>query len=431
MAHFWLSERVGRMTPWSQAKAWGLAQAWEVMHPGTTHGRNTWIRDHVYVVTEDKRMKQHPSEQAIGQFLKKIEEDPSWFPGKLYGDKGGAPVQIPSVNKATMARSAMATKRKGDEPTYPNTLARNKRACINPVTGKEVSPWSVNKIFQERCYDEDPADKWKHLPRLAGKPLTEEEIRKRLIFGKLMEAKAHTPEWFNKHVVWTDICCDLKPLTRKKAKLQSLARKRGKGWQSKGCRTKSYNRKEDKGHLKIQQKKESRRVYWMPVLARGKLHVELLGSSFPGDKTEAMDEFVDKLKKVIRARFPTNNDQPNIVFVDRGEGFYKSNGEMTAEFGKALRRNGLKAFHGRSAECQPGRSGDLWLHETTVSWIRERMKKTQPVEPWKESEDDLGKRLKAAAAHCTSEHEVTSLCREFPQRMHDLVHVTKGDRLSK
>ena len=167
------------------------------------------------------------------------------------------------------------------------------------------------------------------------------------------------------------------------------------------------------------------------MLARGKLHIELLGSSFPGDKTEAMDEFVDKLKKAIRTRFPNERDQPNVVFVDRGEGFYKSNGVMTTEFGKALRRNWPKAYHGTNAECQPGRSGDLWLHETTVSWVRERMKRTQPVEPWSESEEELGKRLKAAAAHCTSEHDVPSLCREFPARMHDLVNVTKGDRLRK
>ena len=29
--------------------------------------------------------------------------------------------------------------------------------------------------------------------------------------------------------------------------------------------------------------------------------------------------------------------------------------------------DGLKAFHGQDAEFQPGRSGDLWLHETAVS----------------------------------------------------------------
>ena len=88
-------------------------------------------------------------------------------------------------------------------------------------------------------------------------------------------------------------------------------------------------------------------------------------------------------------------------------------------------------FHGKDAEKQPGRSGDLWLHETTVSWMRERMKRTQPVEPWTESEPQLAKRLKTAAAHCTSEYDIEALCKEFPARMHALVHVTKGDKLGK
>ena len=135
----------------------------------------------------------------------------------------------------------------------------------------------------------------------------------------------HTAEWYFKHVAWTDICCDLQPLSQKKAQLQAMARKGGSGWQSKGCRAKSYNLRGDKGHLKIKQGKESKRVYWMPVLACGKLHVELLGSAFPGDKVEAMPAFVEKLKKALCLRFPNNIDRPNVIFVDRGEGFYKSN----------------------------------------------------------------------------------------------------------
>ena len=418
------------MTPWSQAKVWALAKAWEITHPGTTYGRNTWIKGLVEVVTEDKRKKEHPGEQAIGKLLAKIEDDPDWFPGKVYGSLGGAPAQIPIWNKATVARSAMAAKRGGTEPTYPNILARNKNAALNPVTGEVFSPNTMARIFKERCYDEDPADKWKHLPRSSGKPLTPKEIAKRLAFGQIMEDK-HTPAWYFKHVIWTDICCDLQPLSQKKARLQAMARKGGSGWQSAGCRQKSYNLREDKGQLKIKQKKESRRVYWMPILARGKLHVELLGSEFPGDKVEGMEEFVEKLAKAVRMRFPDRDDQPNIVYVDRGEGFYASNGKITQEFATALRKHGLKAFHGKDAEAQPGRSGDLWLHETTVSWMRERMKRTQPVEPWAESEEQLGKRLKAAAGHCTSRHDVKGLCKEFPARIHDLVHVAKGDRLGK
>ena len=51
--------------------------------------------------------------------------------------------------------------------------------------------------------------------------------------------------------------------------------------------------------------------------------------------------------------------------------------------------------------------------------------------PWHESEAQLGKRLKAAAGHCTHKFDLESLCKAFPDEMHDLVHVTKGDRLNK
>ena len=51
--------------------------------------------------------------------------------------------------------------------------------------------------------------------------------------------------------------------------------------------------------------------------------------------------------------------------------------------------------------------------------------------PWHESEAQLGKRLKAAAGHCTHKFGLESLCKAFPDEMHDLVHATKGDRLNK
>ena len=430
LAMLWNTGRVGTLTPWSQCKVWALAEAWKIVKPNTVHGRNTWIKDLVEVVTEDKRKKTHPTEQAIGRLLAKMESDPEWFPGKHDGSKLGAKAQIPNSNKAVIARSAMALKKTGMEPTYSNVLARNPNAALNPRTEEPISQNTMSRIFKERCYDEDPEDTWGHLPRSSGQPLTAGEISKRLTFGNLMKDK-HTAEWFFRHVIWTDICCDLQPLSQKKAKLQTMARKGGSGWQSKKCRGKSYNARGDKGHLKIKQSKESRRVYWMPVLTRGKLHIELLGSSFPGDKVDAMPEFVEKLKKAVCLRFPSKSNRPNIVFVDRGEGFYKSTGKITDEFASALRRHGLKAFHGKDAECQPGRSGDLWLHETTVSWIRERMKRSQPLEPWTESEEDLGKRLKAAAGYCNANFDVEGLCREFLERMRSLVEKTKGDRLSK
>ena len=81
LSRLWVTGRVGTLTPWSQAKVWALAKAWELTHMDTTYGRNTWIKGLVEVVTEDKRRKEHPTEQAIGKLLAKIENDPQWFPG--------------------------------------------------------------------------------------------------------------------------------------------------------------------------------------------------------------------------------------------------------------------------------------------------------------------------------------------------------------
>ena len=59
------------------------------------------------------------------------------------------------------------------------------------------------------------------------------------------------------------------------------------------------------------------------------------------------------------------------------------------------------------------------------------MRLTLPCEPWNETEEEFTGRLKAAATWVNAHHDVEGLCREMPQRMHDLVHVTKGGRLNK
>ena len=59
------------------------------------------------------------------------------------------------------------------------------------------------------------------------------------------------------------------------------------------------------------------------------------------------------------------------------------------------------------------------------------MRLTLPREPWNESEQEFGARLRAAATWINDNHKVEELCKEMPQRMHDLVYVTKGGRLNK
>ena len=76
LSTLWKTGRDGALSPWSQAKAWGLKHAWELTHEeGQTHGRNTWIAERLYLEGKPRR---HPSGQAIGQLLAKMDDD-EWF----------------------------------------------------------------------------------------------------------------------------------------------------------------------------------------------------------------------------------------------------------------------------------------------------------------------------------------------------------------
>ena len=112
------------------------------------------------------------------------------------------------------------------------------------------------------------------------------------------------------------------------------------------------------------------RLYWIPVLSRGVLHVEYVGQACSGDVVESMEVFVQKVRSAINIRF-RGEDKPGIVFTDRGGGFYDTaTGYMTNEYRDALASNGLTAFAGEDARIQPGNLQEVMFHETTVAWIR-------------------------------------------------------------
>ena len=405
LSQMWKKARKdGCLSHWQQAKAVGLAEAWEVMHGEKTYGKNQWIAERIHVQGPDKK---HPTSAAVHLLVKKMTEDEDWFPGKLYGSLGGMPKMVTETNQAVIANSTMAMKDRGIEPTYALIIAQCPNATINPHTGQPVSKQVVYDILESRCYDIDPATPWCHQKRLAKVALLAQDIQKRLTFGQHMLSLRHTPQWYLRHVIWTDICNNVMPLTIRKANAQALAQKGGAGWISDDAKNELINRRGSKQEL-VLARRECLRVYWMPILAQGKLHLELLGSDFPGDHTSGMATFVHKLRSSINVRFHT--DQPETVFVDLGGGFYQG-GVITEEFKVALRTNHLKAFHGNDASVQPGRSGDLWPHETAISWMRHRLRVPLQQEPWNETEDGLGARLEAAVEWVKHHHDVEGLCK--------------------
>ena len=175
---------------------------------------------------------------------------------------------------------------------------------------------------------------------------------------------------------------------------------------------------------------DTERVWWSPFLVRGKLHVEVFPSSFGGETPDGAAALVDVIPRVLAARFP-NAAKPRVVMTDRGRGFFwPANGNITPQYRSALRRNGLRAFAGENAADQPANAGDVLLHETAVSWLRQLMTLSLPTRPWAEAREEFATRLREAAQKVNDNYEVADLCREFPNRLDDLVN-KRGDKLMK
>ena len=129
-----------------------------------------------------------------------------------------------------------------------------------------------------------------------------------------------------------------------------------------------------------------------------------------------------------------NTPKPRTVFSDRGPGFYHASlGSITGEYESILRKHNFKAWAGANSKtgprAQPPDVPDVLLHETAVSWIRQRLHATAPKRRWEETPEQLATRLQAAVAHCNDEYNVSGLCRKFTSRLTELVKETAGDRL--
>ena len=78
LAQLWKKTRKdGCISPWQQAKVFGLKEAWQEMHGDKRYGLFSWICERVYV---QGRPQKHPSEESVRQLLKKMDDD--WFLGR-------------------------------------------------------------------------------------------------------------------------------------------------------------------------------------------------------------------------------------------------------------------------------------------------------------------------------------------------------------
>ena len=165
------------------------------------------------------------------------------------------------------------------------------------------------------------------------------------------------------------------------------------------------------------------------MLCKGKLHVDVFEPNFPGEKPEGAQRLVEKVRSAVNVRFQAEASKPNILFTDRGRGFYNpGSGAITDEYKAALSDNSFRAILGDYAAEQPGSLQDVLLHETAVSWLRHRLSRSTPNNCWEESREDYARRLKRCCDEVNRECDVEGLCKDFPKRI-KLLRDGEGQRL--
>ena len=420
----WTAAPDGRLPAWEQAKAWALREVWRSEKPSEWGMLN-------YIASKVVKAGEHggnPSHGALSEFFSKLDADPEWYPGKSTQERFGPPPVMSAQKKQAVARCAMALKRKGVEPTYSRVVALCPKATLNPATNRPVAKKRVYDTFREDCFDSDSEEPWCHKARFSKSALPGWAMDIRAAFANFFLDLGHTDDWFYTWVVWCDICNSVLPRSEKKANEQALARKGRKGWQSPGCEQRSTNRRGNPASLK-QNSWGTLRVYWIPVLMRGKLHIETTTAGFPGDVPEGAEILVHKVRAAINIRFQGSPNKPDKLFTDRGPGFYNpGHGKITPEYKAALEATRLTTVIGDDAKAQPGSLGDVLLHETAVSWMRVRLAETTPPRPWLETHDQYNQRLKTCCEAINRDLDVSGLCRGWMKRMQDLKDKA-GDRL--
>ena len=250
----------------------------------------------------------------------------------------------------------MSMKQNKVEPTYTRIITACPEASWNPATEKPFGKKRVYQVLRERCYDEDPDKPWVHKARYSKAALTDEQQAKRYKFGEKVQERGHSESWYYNNVVWTDLCNTIQATTEQAATEQALARKGKKGWSSPGSELASYNLRGRKELLR-QKSWNTRRIWWAPILTRGKLHVVTFDEDFPGEEPAGARVLVSKLLAAVNVRFPQATRKPSWVFVDRGKGFLQPR-HRRDHGGVQGRVEGvpLQGLLGRGRQCAAGAS---------------------------------------------------------------------------
>ena len=205
----WKSGKKGSLSPWQQAVAVALLKMSDKMDVPMTYS------DIAGKVT--KVGGGHPSKQAISDLAAAVAADAVWYPGKVteHAAKRGPKPLFPAAKKLQVARSAMALKRRGLEPTVAAVQLQTPAAATNKKTGGFFTAPTISKVFKEHCFDADPADPWcltKPYQKTALPPAVQSA---RVHWANAVKEMGRGPGWYFKNCVWFDPCNTVIPAAKR------------------------------------------------------------------------------------------------------------------------------------------------------------------------------------------------------------------------
>lgn len=414
----------GQLAPWAQATVWALVQV--------DKNRELWLTDGEIASMVTKVGGGSPNAWSISKWRKVFENDKCWYPGKTTaeGERPGPKKLLNGQKANAIAQAAMAVKRAGTEPSVADVRERCPDAVLNPKTNAPFTDKYILQVFRERCYDEGAEEYWDQHNPLQKTALPDWLKQMRLTWGQVELQKGVGGGWFARHCVWVDPCYNILSTSQRQIFDQQRANAgKGKRWMSHDKRHYSRNQRSSP-YAGKQRQFGDRKIWWFIVLARGQVHVEIMGSGWRQTGV-GMSKFMARLQQILTDMVDDGDTLPRVVCSDRGPGFYQtSTGHITKDYAQALHQHGFRAFAGADASKQPPDLPDLLLHETAVAWIKGYLKK-HPFSrrgSLDQQQVKLEKVLRDCTAFINANYDVQGLCYSFPQRLQKMVD-KKGDRL--
>ena len=431
----WTHAPHGRLPPKEQAKLWALREV--LRKQGEDCNQFQWMSTQVHVKGGGS-----PCREAVRRFFERVDEDPAgWYPGRSEG-KSGRPQALTPLKRKTVAKSMMAAKKRGLNPSYELALDLCPKATTNEQTQQAFCRKSINEVLTTECYDETPERPWEFRFGAKRRAVSAEDREDRKAWAKRLMAENRqlnrSATWFLQNIIWLDICSKVIPGSPAKALDQhNAAENKRKRLMSRGASSLSQNL----GGSSTADKQcgfGDTRVYFGACLCRGVFGVVVFSEAdgFPGETPIGACMLVAKLRGLLRKMLGSGALLPRTIFTDRGPGFFhRSWGTITGDYESACKEHGFKPWQGSNAKqgphAQPRDIPDVLLHETAISWLRRGEEGTRPKKPWEETPKEFAARLQKVAKSVNENYNVRDLALEFPDRLHALVRKTCGDRLQK